>query len=183
MPLPRKKDEGGTGAPVLNILSAHVRLFDVEEHTEPYTRTRKSDGATFMLDPRLSCTVEVVDDGADGTHNGCTFFEGFRYKQDKKGNWFNQRNSKLGELSNVVKPGYFEDPTIPLLEASDLESFEMLCRIKPNMNPAGQVTGSTIEWDTMRPLPDKKAPRPVTDPPTREADATPDEDEWEDIPF
>jgi hypothetical protein len=179
MPLPRKKDAGGSGAPVLDILNAHVRLIDVEEHTEPYTITRKSDGATFKLDPQFSCTAEVVDDGQDGSDNGARFFEGFRYKQSKDGGWFNLMNSKLGALSEVLKPGYFEDDTIPDLEASDLEGFEMLCRIKPKKNPSGQVTGSTIEWDTMRSLP-KRAPRPATVLPAQEGV---DEDSSDDLPF
>jgi hypothetical protein len=51
MPLPRKKDAGGSGAPVLNLLNARVRLVDVEEHVEPYTVTRKSDGMSWTLDP------------------------------------------------------------------------------------------------------------------------------------
>jgi hypothetical protein len=51
MPLPRKKDNGSNGAPVLDILRAHVKLTDVEEYTEPFTVTRKSDGAEFTLDP------------------------------------------------------------------------------------------------------------------------------------
>jgi len=136
----------------LNILSAHVRLADVEEYTEPKTVTRKSDGATFTLDPQFSCTVEVLDDGADGTdNNGAKFFEGFRYKQDKEGNWFNQQNSKLGALTEVVKPNYFDDDSIPPLDADDLETFEMICRIKPKKNPTtGAITGSTIDWETMR---------------------------------
>ena|SRR5215208_5043159 len=156
MPLPRKKDVGSSAAPVLNLLRAHVRLVDVQEHTEPYTITRKADNATFTLDPQFSCTVEVIDDGQGGDDNGAKFFEGFRYKQDKNGAWVNQENSKLGMLSNVVKPGYFEDPSIPDLRAEDLEGFEMLCRIKPKKNSSGQATGSTIEWDTMQALPKKE---------------------------
>jgi hypothetical protein len=174
MPLPRRNDAGGTGAPVLNLLRAHVRLTDVEEHTEPYTITRKSDGATFTLDPQFSCTVEVIDDGQDGTDNGAKFFEGFRYKEDKEGNWFNQKNSKLGALTEVVRPGYFEDESIPELTADDLEGFEMLCRVKPKKNPAGVTTGSTIEWDTMQALPTRE----------KVAAATVDEDEdFSDIPL
>lgn len=154
MPLPRKKDAGSSGAPVLNILSARVKLFDVEEHVEPYTVTRKSDGAEFTLDPSFKCTVEVLDDGADGTDNGTTFFEQFKYKKDKTGEWFNQQNSKLGALTMVVKPGYFDDDSIAELGASDLEEFEMLCRIKPKKNPStGAITGSTIDWETMQPVP------------------------------
>ena len=156
MPLPRQSAAGSSGAPILNILRAHVKLTDVVEHTEPFTVTRKSDGATFTLDPQFECTVEVIDDGQGGADNGATFFEGFRYKQGKDGNWFNQENSKLGMLTNVVKPRYFEDPSIPELEASDLEGFEMLCRIKPKKNSSGQATGSTIEWDTMQALPTKE---------------------------
>ena len=174
MPLPRKTDAGSSGAPVLNLLRAHVRLTDVVEYTEPFTVTRKSDGATFTLDPQFKCSVEVIDDGQGGADNGATFFEGFRYKQDKDGNWFNQENSKLGTLSNVVKPGYFEDPSIPDLGAEDLEGFEMLCRIKAKKNSSGQATGSTIEWDTMQPLPKKEK---VV------ASAVEEDDDFSDIPF
>src|SRR5215207_6418084 len=122
MPLPRRKDDGSNGAPVLNILRAHVRLIDVEEYTEPFSVTRKSDGAEFMLDPQFKCTVEIVDDGEDGSDNGTTFFEAFKYKNTEKdgsGEWINKENSKLGMLTKVVKPGYFQDPSIPELSAED----------------------------------------------------------------
>jgi hypothetical protein len=59
-------------------------------------------------------------------------------------------------LTDVVKPGYFEDDTIPDLTAEELEGFEMLCRIKPKRNSSGQATGSTIEWDTMQALPTRE---------------------------
>jgi hypothetical protein len=178
MPLPRKKDDGSSGAPVLNILRAHVRLTDVEEHIEPYTVTRKSDGRTFTLDPSFNVTVEVVDDGQDGTDNGAKFFEAFKYKNTQKdgsGDWINQENSKLGALTEVVKPGYFEDDSIPELDEDDLAGFEMLCRIKPKKNPAtGAVTGSTIDWETMQPLPAKE----------KVAAAAAEEDvEFSDMPF
>lgn len=158
MPLPRKKDDGTNGAPVLDIMKAHVRLFDVEEYVKPYAVTRKSDGTEFMLDPGFNCTVEVVDDYDDGSDNGAKFYEKFKYKNDSEGNWVNNSNSKLGMLTEVVKPGYFEDDTIPELATEDLEGFEMICQIKPKKNPTtGQVTGSTIDWETMRPLRPKKA--------------------------
>ena len=114
MPFPRKKDAGSSGAPVLNILRARVRLIDVEEYTKPYTVTRKSDGATFTLDPQFSCTVEVIDDGQDGDDNGATFFEGFRYKQDKNGEWFNQENSKLGVLTKSSSRATSKIPRSPI---------------------------------------------------------------------
>jgi len=178
MPLPRKKDDGSSGAPVLNILRAHVRLTDVEEHIEPYTVTRKSDGRTFTLDPAFNCNVEVIDDGQDGTDNGVTFFEAFKYKntqKDKSGDWINQENSKLGALTEVIKPGYFEDDSIPELDAEDLEGFEILCRIKPKKNPStGAVTGSTIDWETMQPLPKKEIVA---------AAAAEEDDDFSDIPF
>jgi len=164
---------------VLKILQAHVKLFDVEEKTEPYTVTRKSDGAQFTLDPGFKCSVEVIDDGRDGTDNGAKFFESFKYKQDTDGTWINKENSKLGQLTGVVKPGYFEDDTIPELGVSDLEGFEMLCRIKPKKNPtAGQVIGSTIDWETMQSLA----------PPRRESVAAAsgpggDESDFDDMPF
>jgi hypothetical protein len=178
MPLPRKKDDGSSGAPVLNIPNAHVRLFDVEEHVEPYTVTRKSDSRTFVLDPAFNVTVEVIDDGQDGADNGVTFFEAFKYKNTQKGgtgDWINQENSKLGALTEVVKPGYFGDDSIPELDEEDLEGFEMLCRIKPKKNPStGAVAGSTIDWETMQPLTTKEA---VT------TAASEEEDDFKDIPF
>src|SRR5215211_5739046 len=170
MPLPRKKDAGGSGAPVLNILRAHVKLTDVVEYTEPFTVTRKSDGATFTLDPQFKCTVEVIDDGPK-------FFEGFRYKntkKDKSGEWHNQAYSKLGALTEVVKPGYFDNDSIPELEASDLEGFEMFCSIKPSRNQAGAITGSTILWDTMQALPKKE---------TVAAATAEEDDDFSDIPL
>lgn len=158
MPLPRKKDDGGSGAPVLDIMKAHVRLLDVEEYVKPYAVTRKSDGTEFMLDPGFNCTVEVVDDNDDGSDDGAKFYEKFKYKNESEGNWINNSNSKLGMLTEVVKPGYFEDDTIPELAAEDLEGFEMVCRIKPKKNPqTGQIAGSTIDWETMKPLRPKKA--------------------------
>ncbi len=156
MPLPRKKDTGFSGDPILNLLSARVMLTKVDEYTEPRVVTRKADGKVFTFDPSFECTVEIVDDGADGSHNGTKFSESFRYKQDKEGKWFNQANSKLGALTEVVKPGYFDEDSIPELDASDLEGFEMLCRVKPKKNPStGAVTGSTIDWETMQPLPER----------------------------
>jgi len=175
MPLPRKKDDGSSGAPVLNIPNAHVRLIDVEEYVEPFTVTRKTSGATFTLDPQFKCTVEVIDDGRDGSDNGKKFFEGFRYKQDKDGVWHNQENSKLGALTKVVKPGYFDDDSIPELGEEDLEGFEMNCRIKPKKNPStGAVIGSTIDWETMNVLPTKEKVAAV---------ATEEDEDFSDLPF
>jgi hypothetical protein len=159
MPLPRKKDDGTGGAPVLDLMSAHVRLIDVEEHTAPYSVTRKSDGSQFELDPGFKCTVEVVSDGEGGADNGTKFFEAFKYKLDKSGEWFNKENSKLGSLTKVVKPEYFQDASVPDLTTDDLEGFEMRCRIKPRKNPqTGAVTGSTADWETMRRLPETGKP-------------------------
>ena len=178
MPLPRKKDAGSSGAPVLDILNARVRFTDVEEHTEPYTVTRKSDGMSWTLDPAFNCTVAIVDDGAGGSDNGTTFFESFKYKNEKKdksGGWINQQNSKLGALAEVVKPGYFDDDSIAELDASDLEGFEMMCRIKPKKNPStGAVTGSTIDWETMRPAPTKEKLAAV---------AAEEDEDFDSIPF
>jgi len=178
MPLPRRKDDGSNGAPVLNILRAHVRLIDVEEYTEPFSVTRKSDNATFMLDPQFKCTVEIVDDGEDGSDNGETFFESFKYKntkKDKSGEWEDKENSKLGMLTKVVKPRYFEDDSIPELAEEDLEDFEFICQVKPKKNPdTGKVLGSTIDWESMKPLPQKAALTAV---------AAEEEEDWENMPF
>ena len=183
MPLPRKKDAGSSGVPVLNLLGARVRLTDVEEHVEPYTVTRKSDGMSWTLDPAFNCTVVIVDDGANGSENGVTFFESFKYKntkKDKSGDWFNQQNSKLGALTEVVKPGYFDDDSIAELDASDLEGFEMKCRVKPKKNPStGAVTGSTIDWETMQRLPEDKQPVAAGTPDAPDDDL----DAFYDIPF
>jgi hypothetical protein len=184
MPLPRRKDDGSTGAPVLKIPQAHVKLLDVEEHVEPYTVMRKSDGAEFTYDPDFKCTVEVIDDGRDGDDNGVTFFEKFKYKntkKDKTGEWINQENSKLGALSKVVKPNYFEDASVPDLTAADLQGFEMICQLKPKKDPnTGKILGTQIDWETMEPLRETK--KLATVPPAEEGGAL-DEDDFYDIPF
>jgi hypothetical protein len=180
MPLPRAKDDGSGGAPVLDIMKARVRLFDVEEYTEPFTVERKSDSATFTLDPQFKCSVEVVDDYDDGSDNGAKFFESFKYKQAKDGSWHNQENSKLGMLTKAVKPGYFDDESIPALTAEDLEGFEMHCRVKPKKNPnTGKIIGSTIDWETMKPLPAAKVA--ASSAATEEPDL--DESDFDDLPF
>jgi hypothetical protein len=181
MPLPRNKDDGTGGAPVLDIMKAHVKLFVVEEHTEPFTVTRKSDGSTFTLDPQFKCTVEVINDYDEGTDNGTKFFEQFKYKWVAKNErWENTENSKLGVLTKVIKPGYFDDESIPALEAKDLEGFEMHCRVKPKKNPStGQIIGSTIDWETMKALPKQKVAAVAEV--AEEVDI--DEPEWDDIPF
>ncbi len=178
MPLPRSKDDGSTGAPVLNILRAHVRLTDVEEYTEPFVVTRKSDGATFTLDPQFKCSVKVIDDGEDGSDNGETFFEAFKYKNTEKdgsGEWTNKENSKLGMLTKVVEPDYFDNPSeIPELTADDLEGFELICQVKPKKNPdSGKILGSMIDWESMKPVPTKAAVAAVV---------AEEEEDFEDIP-
>jgi hypothetical protein len=183
MPLPRAKEDGSNGAPVLNILRAHVRLSDVEEHVEPFTVTRKSDGAAFQLDPQFKCSIEVIDDGEDGADNGEKFFESFKYKNTKKdrsGEWENKENSKLGMLTKVVKgENYFEDTSIPELTAEDLEGFEMICQIKSKRNPdTGKILGSTIDWESMRQLPKKLSAVPPAD-----EDNTVDESDFDDLPW
>ncbi len=177
MPLPRSKDDGTNGAPVLDIMKAHVKLFDVEERTEPFTVTRKSDGSTFTLDPQFKCSVEILDDYDEDTDDGETFFESFKYKWVKKNEgWENQENSKLGMLTKVVKgKEYFDDESIPALTASDLEGFEMICRVKPKKNPnTGQIIGSTIDWETMKAVPTKAAVAAV---------AAEEEEDFDSIPF
>jgi hypothetical protein len=184
MPLPRRKDDGTGAAPVLDIMKARVKLLNVEEHVEPFTVTRKSDGAAFTLDPQFKCTVEVIDDFDDGAGNGAKFFESFKYKEDKDehgnktGKWINQDNSKLGMLTQAIKPGYFDDESIPALTAEDLEGFEMHCRVKPKKNPnTGKIIGSTIDWETMKPLRAQKVAATVDEEPEI------DESDFEDLPF
>jgi hypothetical protein len=158
MPKPRQKDDGGSGAPVLDILSAHVRLEDVAEFEEPYTVTRERDGATFELDPGFNCKVVIISghDAEGEDCKGATFFEKFKYKLgEDSGEWILKENSKLGRLAKVVHPDYFAD-AVPDLSEETLEGFEFLCSIVPKKIPdSGKVIGSTIAWESMRRLPAK----------------------------
>ena len=96
--------------------------------------------------------MEVVDDGSDGSDNGVTFFESFRYKNRAR-TWRLVQPAELearcphrGREAGLLRRRHH-----PGLEASDLEGFEMMCRIKPKKNPStGAVTGSTIDWETMQ---------------------------------
>ena len=82
-------------------------------------------------------------------------------------------------LTKVVKPRYFEDESIPELTTEDLEGFEFICQVKPKRNPdTGKVLGSTIDWESMKPVPN----RPVAV--AAEADEEDLDDEaWQDISF
>ena len=61
------------------------------------------------------------------------------------------------------------------LDASDLEGFEMKCRVKPKKNPStGAVTGSTIDWETMQPVPTREKLAAV---------AVEEDEDFDDIPF
>jgi len=162
MPLPRRKDDGSSGAVIMDLLKAHVKLSNVEEYTEPRRVVRESDGREFIFDPSFECRVTVIDDGDDGEYNSVSFLEGFKYKntkKDKTGDWILQENSKLGQLAKTVKPGYFEDASIPDLSATDLEGFELVARVKPKKNPnTGAEVGSTLDWETLKPVPKQAKP-------------------------
>ncbi len=74
--------------------------------------------------------------------------------------------------------------SVVTLTAEDLEAFEMRCRIKPKKNPqTGQVLGSTVDWETMRRLPETgkpvASPVPAGDPSVGyvEGEAVPDPEE------
>jgi hypothetical protein len=175
MPLPRRKESGATAAPILNLLRARIKLVDVEEYETPRQVTRRSDNATFTLDPQFSCTVEVLDDGENGDYNGSRFFESFRYKQDPEtGEWILRQYSKLGVLAEIVRPGYFDDEDLESLSEYDLEGFQLLARIKPKKNSAGKAVGSILEWDSLSAVPTR----------TTSSKAEQEEiEDWEGLPF
>ncbi len=151
MVLVRKSNESG-GAPSLDILAAKLRIMEAEFFDEPY-QVNLDTGRSFEADPNVNVRVEVLENLVEpGKDEGAIFFDRFKLKQDKNGDWVFAKYSKLGNLM-MVRYGqdWFEDPTAGFDE-SDLLGFEFVAQVEPKRDNNGKpLAGSAINWKSMRP--------------------------------
>ncbi len=90
-----------SGAPIIELEQAKVKLVDPEFSVEPVAVEGK-DGSTFMRDPGLNARVEVVDDMDDGTYDGMQFYQNFRLLwNEEAGRWELRAGGALGALVNA----------------------------------------------------------------------------------
>lgn len=137
-----------------------------------------------MADPNFNCKIEVVKNIVEpGIHEGATFFDCFKLKKDEDGDWAFLRYSKLGKLINVrYGAGWHDDPKAEF-EESDFEDFEFIAQVEPKTDSKGKsLTGSVINWKSMRPASEAGAEEKAEEEKVAEAEAEEAED-FQDIPF
>ena len=151
MVMVKKSNESG-GAPSLDILAAKLRVLEAEFFAEPYEVTL-DNGRSFEADPNVNIRVEVLKNLVEpGKDEGEKFFDRFKLKQDKNGDWVFAKYSKLGNLM-MVRYGrdWFEDETAGF-DVNDLLDFELIAQVEPKQDNNGKpLSGSTINWKSMRP--------------------------------
>lgn len=151
MVMVKKSNESG-GAPSLDILAAKLRIVETEFFSDPYVVNLDS-GRSFEADPNVNVRVEVLENLVEpGKDEGERFFDRFKLKQDKNGDWVFAKYSKLGHLMMVLYGrDWFEDETAGFDE-NDLLGFEFIAQVEPKQDNSGKpLAGSTINWKSMRP--------------------------------
>ncbi len=150
-----KKSDGSEGIPRLDILAARLKILEATYQPEPEEVTPPT-GKPFVSDPNVNIFVEVVQNlVSPGQHVGERFYDRFKLKQGKQGEWFFAKFSKLGNLL-LLHPKYgaewFSDESSGF-EESDLVGFEFIGPVEGKVDPKGNpIAGSTINWKGMRPL-------------------------------
>jgi hypothetical protein len=151
MVIVKKSNESG-GAPSLDILAAKLGIVEAEFFAEPY-EVNLDNGRSFEADPNINIRVEVLKNLVEpGKDEGEKFYDRFKLKQDRNGDWVFAKYSKLGNLM-MVRYGrdWFEDETAGFDE-NDLLDFEFIAQVEPKQDNSGKpLAGSTINWKSMRP--------------------------------
>lgn len=180
MPL-KKAQKKESSAPVLDIPVAQVKIKQAELYEEPQEITTEA-GVTFTVDPNLNCLIEIVDDFGDGTHDGVTFYESFKLKQNDEGEWELRDGTKFGALAKARYGNDFFDSDQEFDEA-DFENFVFQAKVQPKKNfSTGQVVGSTLHYETIMAVPKPKKKGEPKSEAEAQTEAANDED-FDDIPF
>ena len=122
----------------------------------------------------------LVEPGKD---EGARFYDRFKLKEDKNGDWVFAKYSKLGNLM-IVRYGqdWFEDETAGF-DVNDLLGFEFIAQVQPKEDNNGKpLAGSTINWKSMRPAGGTRREMPSFARGKAEAQAV-DEEIFDDLPF
>jgi len=175
-----KKSMGG-GAPSLDILAARVKILEVEYQPEE-KEVEGKNGKTFTSDPNVNCKLKVLKNFVEpGVDEGATFYDRFKLKRDKDGDWTFAKYSKLGKLI-VLRYGeeWFEDDNAEFDE-NHFVDFDFNCQLQPKEDPKGNpLDGTSINWKSMRPVGvAEEAESPAADDATTDVEREAEED----IPF
>jgi len=174
-----KKSTGSGGAPSLDILAARLQIVE-DELTLEEKEVAPDDGRpSFMADPNLNCRLKLVKNIVEpGVDEGVMFYDRFKLKKDKHGDWTFAKYSKLGNLISVRYGAEWFDSDDEF-EEKDFEDFEFIAQVEPKTDSKGSpLTGSTINWKSMRKASsEEKVAEEAT-----QAEAE-EEDDFESIPF
>jgi hypothetical protein len=148
----RVKKSSGGGAPSLDILAAKVKIVEAELTLEPQ-EVNLDNGTSFVAEPNLNCRFEVVQNIVNpGADEGVNFYDRFKLKQDRDGDWVVSKYSKLGNLISVRYGAEWFDDADAELDENDFEGLEFVAQIEPKTDPKGKpLTGSVLNWKSMRP--------------------------------
>lgn len=177
---PKKAQKKESTAPVLDIPVAKVKIRHAELFEEPQEITTEG-GNTFTVDPNFNCLIEVVDDFMDSTHDGVTFYESFKLKQNESGEWELRDGTKFGALAKARYGRDFFDSDQEF-NVEDFDEFEFQAKVMPKENfRTKEVIGSTLHYETIMavPKPKKKGEKTVEQAAAEQAN---DED-FSEIPF
>jgi hypothetical protein len=153
----KKAKKRESSAPIIEVPQATCELADVEFRSEPSEITTKDGSRTFTVDPGLNAQVEIVDDHADGEHDGVKFWQLFRMKwNEDEEEWELRDGTSLGALARArYGNSFFEDDSD--FDPDDFEAFRFMTKIVPKKNPStGQLCGSMCHHETVMAVPPKK---------------------------
>src|SRR5829696_3862865 len=133
-----KKSAEGTGAENLDILATKLQIVEAEYYGEPYT-VDLDNGRSFESDPNVNLRLKVVKNLVEpGKEEGEQFYDRFKLKKDKDGDWIFAKYSKLGSLIQVL---YGEDwfTSDDEFNEEDLVNFEFIAQVKPKQDRSGKT--------------------------------------------
>lgn len=167
--------------PVLEIPVAQLKIKHLEYITEPKEITMEN-GNSFTVDPQLDCILEVIDDFGSGEHDGETFRDRFKMKEDDDGEWESRPGTKLGALLEARYGRDYWDSDQEFDEA-DFKDFIFQAKVQAKKNPnSGQIMGSMVNYETITgvPKPKKKGAKPT---PAEEQAQMEEDETFDEIPF
>jgi hypothetical protein len=145
----KKSSEGG-GAPSLDILAARLRIVETELTLEE-KQVDMDNGHSFFAEPNFNVGFEVLENLVQPSKDvGVKFYDRFKLKKDKAGDWIMSKYSKLGNLIQVrYGPEWFDSDD--QFHEADFDGFELIAQVEPKTDSKGKpLPGSVLNWKSMR---------------------------------
>jgi hypothetical protein len=173
--------------PVLTLQNARLKAKKVLEK-----EAAEKDGKTYA--PQISVWWDIVDDGAEGEHNGKTFWDGFSFVKPLDGGdeWVIREGTRIGDLAHFVAYDYhnradFFKHDVDIDFEEDLDGVEVIANLEPKrFKPSDPPTGTRTVAGSMQSIERaRKAASRVLAPVQGDANDEPevDESEFDDITF